>query len=345
MFQIDGLIQNIRVSVVSQKVAERISRSIPAGTLTNIFEHSFNLETHDQFLINVGSRRFPPSPRSILLSDHDFGVLSTKVRIGMATLFLPEEIYFPESKVRLLTEDATVFDPRINFWGDLLPYPKIKRNLLEAADQLKSRRRMGMASPLSGYFTSRSISAGFSMRVDENKEWLGEVEVNDDLIQLRKSLRKRIDSFLMHLGQWRLGEAVEQALGIVGLGFGLTPSGDDFLSGFLLAGRALSSRDRRTSLFLEKMGEEICKGARDKTTSISLSMIEDASAGDFSELAIDFFRSVLQLEDKERIRTCTDRLYSIGATSGEDFLNGMMIGILIFTGSFTGKKQYPVAFD
>jgi hypothetical protein len=344
---VNDLIQKIQISLISQKVAEKISCSIPSGAVTSVFDRSFNIEGHDKFLINIGSSNLQPTPRSILLPGRNFLEILSKVRLGMTALLSRKKIDFPDLKIRLLTDNARTFNAKVILPNNVMLDSRVYGNLIKATEQIESRRRMEterLFSPLSGYFIYKAISTGYFMGENGNRDCGRELETNNDLLQLKKALWDRIDTFLKYVVQQRLDDSVDKALSIVGLGSGMTPSGDDFLAGFLLAGIVLSSRDEVTYHFMKELAKEIREGASDKTTSVSISMIEDASEEDFSKPAMDFFWSVLQSEDANKIKYYTDQLYSIGASSGEDILCGIMTGIMMFTRPFINKNYCPELF-
>ena len=68
--------------------------------------------------------------------------------------------------------------------------------------------------------------------------------------------------------------AFHWARNLIGLGPGLTPSGDDFLGGFMIALHATGKRDTALRLWAN-----ICEDARASTNPISLAMLEAAAEG------------------------------------------------------------------
>ncbi len=110
-----------------------------------------------------------------------------------------------------------------------------------------------------------------------------------------------------------------------GLGPGLTPSGDDFISGFLVA-LNVSQQILKTdfSQIIEVIHRE-AKGSNPFTNTF----IECAAQGLISE---KFKKLIYALchSDKNEIIFCTCRLLTVGATSGADQAIGFFIGIKRF---------------
>ncbi len=105
---------------------------------------------------------------------------------------------------------------------------------------------------------------------------------------------------------------------LAGLGFGLTPSGDDYLLG-VMASLWLT---RNTSGL-----EEIAQSARNKTTSLSAAFLEAASKGEFSESWHQLLQGIVS-QDTKTARDAIFRFSQIGASSGWDSLAGFATHLL-----------------
>jgi hypothetical protein len=114
--------------------------------------------------------------------------------------------------------------------------------------------------------------------------------------------------------------AIAQAVhGLIGLGPGLTPAGDDALIGWL-AGTALLGPDRRS--------EALCHAVRARlarTTDVSRAHLEDALAGEFSEPLAQLANALLR-SAAEAQRALAD-LAAVGATSGRDAAAGLLAAV------------------
>lgn len=117
-----------------------------------------------------------------------------------------------------------------------------------------------------------------------------------------------------------IGEAVA---GLVGLGPGLTPAGDDFLVGALLAGRVLaaSGESSAAARFWPPLAEAVARQA-DRTTDVGRSYLLYATEGAFAEAPLAFVRGLLARE--EGWRRWAPRLRAFGATSGVDLARGAL---------------------
>ncbi len=111
---------------------------------------------------------------------------------------------------------------------------------------------------------------------------------------------------------------------IIGLGDGLTPSGDDFLSGFLIIlyyfGRYLDIQNEINELI-----SQILKEVYTKTTLISATFLTLAAKGEAFFLLREIIKDLLgrRAFDMENIRL----LIEYGGTSGASILAGLIFGI------------------
>jgi hypothetical protein len=114
--------------------------------------------------------------------------------------------------------------------------------------------------------------------------------------------------------------AIAQAVqGLVGLGPGLTPAGDDALIGWL-AGTALLGPDRRSEVLCQAVRARLAR-----TTDVSGAHLEDALAAAFSEPLAQFANALVR-DLAEAQRALAD-LAAVGATSGLDAAAGLLAAV------------------
>jgi hypothetical protein len=116
------------------------------------------------------------------------------------------------------------------------------------------------------------------------------------------------------VGRGENGES--EAASLLGLGPGLTPSGDDLLGGFLLTRERLGHDDPRLRLVVRR------EAAR-ATHPISAAKLLDAEAGDATVAETRFLDALLSGSTPRALRA-TARLLRFGATSGADFALGAL---------------------
>lgn len=105
---------------------------------------------------------------------------------------------------------------------------------------------------------------------------------------------------------------------LLGLGVGLTPTGDDVLTGILAS---LSASGHLVPNILE-----LKKIAIKRTNMVSYAEIEEALAERFA-LSIQMIFSAISLQDDDAIKESVEQLRKVGSTSGDDLLAGIIFGL------------------
>lgn len=109
---------------------------------------------------------------------------------------------------------------------------------------------------------------------------------------------------------------------LLGLGAGLTPSGDDLVAAALF-GRRLIDRDDAWA----RMGSELVRDANRASHAISAALLADTVAGESFE-PLHELADALVAGDAGAALAAARALLRVGHTSGWDMLAGMLIGIL-----------------
>ena len=122
-------------------------------------------------------------------------------------------------------------------------------------------------------------------------------------------------------------------LDLVGLGSGLTPSGDDLLCGALVALHAIGQVDAAHDLYAA-----ISKAARHATSPLSAAFLRAAAEGQSSE---PLHETIIALLENQNVAHPLEAVARIGHTSGWDALAGAVLVLRAFA-SLTGQGC-PVA--
>ena len=203
-------------------------------------------------------------------------------------------------------------------------------NLVVDEDIIFSER-ISLNSPISnspnhlnlGDLTTRTKSAKFwSPRPDWEMLHEKRAEILNQLLKLPISDYQISNSLLSSLANADLSASIAAARRLAGLGIGLTPAGDDFIVGAVLAAWIIHPVEIARSL-----AGEITRIASPRTTSLSAAYLKSAGKGEAGILWHDFFYA-LASGDSSAIELQIARLLSIGHTSGADALAGF-VGTLI----------------
>jgi hypothetical protein len=123
--------------------------------------------------------------------------------------------------------------------------------------------------------------------------------------------------------------ALAQGVGLIGLGGGLTPSGDDFLGGLLFAAWAL---ERLYGLAWLRRHEELepwLKLARGRTHCVSYALLADHAHGSGAEPLHHFVYSFLSRKSMAEVVACARQLERLGGSTGSALIAGVLAGMML----------------
>jgi len=123
-------------------------------------------------------------------------------------------------------------------------------------------------------------------------------------------------------GIMKLSENPQEARNLVGLGPGLTPSGDDMLIGFM----AIANHTYENREFVRLLHSAIAS-LLPRTTDISAQALSNALDRDYCESVQNCIRDLCE-GSKEEVYISAASLMNIGATSGSDIACGMYFGMI-----------------
>lgn len=116
---------------------------------------------------------------------------------------------------------------------------------------------------------------------------------------------------------------------LIGLGSGLTPSGDDLVVGFLagLWCTVLGQKERLD--FLSRLGEAVIT-LSPRTNDISRTYLLHAARGKVSSRLLELAQVISHGENSERLLTAAQAVMQTGHTSGMDAVTGLLMGMTVW---------------
>lgn len=136
-------------------------------------------------------------------------------------------------------------------------------------------------------------------------------------------LKERAKRMLTALREQNMEEAYQAGRSLLGLGNGLTPSGDDFcaalLTVFHMSGSPFGEQHRQ-------LGQQLASAARQQTTFISQEMLELAASGQTRENISAFLREFTGCSTDSLMRAA-DKVMAAGCLSGTDWAVGLTAGL------------------
>jgi hypothetical protein len=114
--------------------------------------------------------------------------------------------------------------------------------------------------------------------------------------------------------------------GLVGLGPGLTPAGDDFLVGFLVALHCTAGNIPEQLSFLSEVGKTTVHLAH-RTNDISRTYLFHAARGQVSSLLLELAQAVSRGAERTRLLPSAEGAMQVGHSSGMDTVTGLLVGL------------------
>lgn len=173
----------------------------------------------------------------------------------------------------------------------------------------KSPRNGGILTYLGRY----QLDGGTLQRID----MIGAVD---------ERIRRRFEALMTGIVTTNNFLIIEGVHGIMGVGPGLTPSGDDFLVGFLAG--LTHCRPERMTQATAVMARCLERDATEFTTSVSAAYMRCAAKGEYHQYVTEFINAFCA-GTGENLQTAAERLITLGHYSGTDLLLGFAYGGMI----------------
>ena len=138
----------------------------------------------------------------------------------------------------------------------------------------------------------------------------------------------QLEKLIPHCRRGDLSRTLTMAENLIGLGHGLTPSGDDFVGGLVFMYRQIEAAYPTLALWEGGDVAALLKSSERMTSRISHSLFADLVEGQshapLHDLANDIFSDSKTFAAEDHVRSVS----SIGHSSGWDMLSGMLAGLL-----------------
>jgi len=263
------------------------------GTVHSVFKHALNIRSvADGEIFTLATTAMDNAPNTLVIDLDTLDNLHIKQN-GSVRMICDQLLI--EDKLKIAIETATC-------WQCHLPiYPsdttKLKNNVVQV------KRFIDLYGKSGGMKRSDSPVSEF------------EAETS-------RLLKQRTTLFHDGLCNRRLDSFQQYALDLVGLGPGLTPSGDDFLVGLFTIIRLESSP---CSIY-QPLCESVIKMMKPLTNDISYTTLKKAAYGQVRESIHSLVCAMLSGTETESIQALK-KVLAIGSSSGTDIALGLISGL------------------
>lgn len=293
----------LRVQALRHAVdKQRIRECALDGCVHSVFRHAVNFLMADDRFVTLILEPKPLAPEGIQVRRDAFR--QTGLGAGAALLSVNGLLPFAVGeKVRLQTERLTCGEVVVEFASADI----VDLSVGECAVCDSIRQALSLWLPT--VLQAKGLMSGL------RGEALG---VNEDLNELNGLLWQIVQTDeprrLDYLD--KLGCLLER---FIGLGEGLTPSGDDFLVGLMWSFWV----DRKTREALQLVFRAALRTRVNKTNSISAQMLQYAACARFTEPLVRLFRA----DEQTDFHAAFENIAAFGHTSGLDTLCGLLAGL------------------
>ena len=296
-----GLTRVHRASNVSDAVPRRIAHAgVDALRVQSVYQFVVNITTADG-LLTVASPEGGGLPNGIL-ADLGSDWRAIGLRSGMVVFVSEASIRVPDAGLEIQFDAASRWSPRLDS--------------STAAATEGAARWVGRTAATRRVAGTRASAGGLGPLLRD--------DVSHDPVGILAVARPMLRELVVALQTGDRSHAVEAVTRLIGLGPGLTPSGDDVLVGVEAALHALA---QPSAGFLAMATSDV----EDRTTELAATLLRHAAAGEFAE-RVHLLLGALLGSDDEAIPAALDRAVAWGATSGSDCLLGVLIGLDVAAG-------------
>lgn len=298
---------------ISRRVWQWVKREPFAARVLAVFDRACSLVTSEGDVATLVLPQIAAGPLNIVVDGQpgDFGV----VRPGTPVQSIGSRLLVGEMAVSL--DGASVWEPRPD-WERLRLHQEIIMQQLGTLEKIALSRDPG-GSLLALLNMAHSTPAGLPAIRSGTRGATGGDPTEPARRELASTflISAQAGAEAVRLGWWNdaasLQEGAEQ---LAGLGTGLTPAGDDFLTGFMLWAWLAHPTPRHFC-------EEIIRAAILQTGLLSAAFLRAAAEGECSTAWHQLLDAALKGKENQLAKAVGDVL-SHGHTSGADTLSGFL---------------------
>jgi len=309
----------VKATTICDMLATRLdSQSVLKAKVHSVFKNACNLITVQNEFITILNSDRKIYPMSV--------VIDGKGNFDFTALNIVQDMEFILHKRRIYSVDAGIYidvsqakkwnsEPELNFRP--LPGRSIEKNINTLEKGINFYGKFSFIAPL-------VMSLGESDRFSNIN-----IEVEEVLEEKYKFITERFYEFIDLITQNNLDKVPSSSKKLIGLGVGLTPSMDDFISGLMISLVYLTKHCGLKISEAYNLNSAIIREGLEGTTRVSAEMLTLSSLGKSSQLVKSLILALLcETEDYRILQRVKDAI-EVGETSGTDTIFGVYVGFKI----------------
>jgi hypothetical protein len=277
------------------------------GEVHSTFERVFNVIISGE-LVGIARSDVPNGP-FILITEIEPNVNMQSLVDNGEKISVDEYLLSFEKGLTLSMNRAEIWSPRHGVKKPI-DIGLVKRNLL-LVEEIASCRNEGVGQ-LVHHIENMISGAPFD---------------NDQLNRVSRIGLPNIVNLASAVKSEDLDLVCRSAKKLIGLGQGLTPSGDDLLAGFMASLRWTVNSFHGDLDRVDRINQTIASVAED-TTMLSKQLLTLAAAGEVNE-AVEGLLGAILSSHAEDVTIAAKKVSAIGETSGVDSIIGILLGSLL----------------
>ncbi|MHC0038447.1 oxamate carbamoyltransferase subunit AllH family protein [Pseudoneobacillus sp. C159] len=273
---------------------KRIKDSSFSGYIHSTFNRTINLQCFENDeLYTIACNQIDNGPNTLVIERERFGDIELAVNTSVIT----------ENQKLYIGNQMVISVEKAELWESKLPkYPTNPEIFYKNISKMKE------------YINLHGKDGGIKKTLKPQSPFDTEMS---------KIIEERISMLHEALLNKEISDASKSAIRLIGLGPGLTPSGDDYLVGLFTILNISNS-----PLFCYRtLADLVVHEARTLTNDISYMALKKASVGQTRESIIHLVKSIFTGKDEEFILSL-NKVLTIGSTSGTDIALGIYNGLV-----------------
>jgi hypothetical protein len=278
-------------------------------TVHSVYDHSINILLKDGSLLSITNHKFGCGPFSISIDLKDgFSFREIGLSSNCPVSFSDDSMQIGD-KVRISgLSSAKLFYPSPTIYRQKFNEDRVSDNLSLFVRLIMNNR-----------YTDKGLGQLVSLLTNQ--------VTSADINRWTKFALPNVLSMLSAIDSMNFNKSVSSATSLVGLGPGSTPSGDDFLAGFMIGALSTPMQDLSKRKHLENVFNLVVQSAKGATTILGYEYMRYASLGMGSEFVIRTVESLIN-GAKFEVEKSGSKLLELGSSSGSDIAAGVVIGIM-----------------
>ena len=256
---------------------ERLKKGSFRGRVHSVFQKAINIMDEQEILYTMLSSEMDEGPMAVHVNEKNLSSLG----IGVHDFVQGDEKRLTLGEISFSIKDTPVYHLQLR---EYRPSPYLRNNMEKVRDHLEKMK---------------------------------EIEESPYDKEMSKILHERIASLKLAFLKEEEKGILESSMSLIGLGPGLTPSGDDVLLGIL---SVLNLRNHRYEKF-RPLFEKVIQSAYEETNILSYFGLRRAYDGYIRQDITDFTVAMIE---KENIEHELEKILQIGHSSGQDITYGIV---------------------